>query len=80
METKNVSATKKQVAFILKLLSRMHPEQVIELTKKYDINNLTKKQAHQLINELIRLKWKKNTFIYVERKKFNRRFIRWKKF
>lgn len=54
METKNVSATKKQVAFILKLLSRIHPEQVIEITKKYDINNLTKKQAHRLINELIK--------------------------
>ena len=54
MEVKKIQATKRQISFILKLLSRIHPEKVIEITNRYDLNNLTKKQAHQLINELIK--------------------------
>ncbi len=46
-------ATKKQLNYILSLLQKLPPEEVVKITKEYDLNNLTKKQASNLIQKLL---------------------------
>ena len=51
-----MKATKKQISFILSLTSQLPPEEVVSITKKYDLKNLSKKQASNLIKKLLEVK------------------------
>ena len=57
-----MKATKKQISFILSLTSQLPPEEVVNITKNYDLKNLSKKQASNLIKKLLEVKnYGKNT-------------------
>jgi Cu/Ag efflux pump CusA len=48
-----MKATKKQLNYILTLLQKLPPEEVVKITREYDLQNLTKKQASNLIKKLL---------------------------
>lgn len=48
-----MKATKKQINYILGLLQKLPPEEVVKITKEYDLQKLTKKQASNLIKKLL---------------------------
>lgn len=51
-----MKATKKQLNYILILLQKLPPEEVVKITREYDLQNLTKKQAINLIKKLLEVK------------------------
>ncbi|SNZ08238.1 hypothetical protein SAMN06265182_1228 [Persephonella hydrogeniphila] len=55
-----MKATKKQIDYIIALLQKLPPEEVVKTTKEYDLNNLTKKQASKMIKKLLEVNksWK----------------------
>ena len=48
-----MKATEKQLNYILSLLQKLPPEEVVKITNEYDLNNLTKKQASKLIQKIL---------------------------
>ncbi len=63
-------ATKKQLNYILSLLQKLPPEEVVKITKEYDLNNLTKKQASNLIQKLLEVNNHGNKNISTSSKRF----------